>query len=207
MKLQKLYLEINKHLLNDLEPSIYLNEIYDKPAFKKFPFDMLYKLKETEQSKIHHPEGNVWNHVMLVVDEAAKLKVKSKNSQDFMWAALLHDIGKPSTTKNRKGKITSYDHDKVGEELSEQFLNVFTDDRDFVYRVSKLVKYHMQILFVANNLPFADIESMKLETDYKEIALLGFCDRMGRTNSSKKVEEENIKRFLKVCKNFKLNRV
>lgn len=32
---------------------------------------MLYNLKETEQSKVHHPEGNVWNHVLLVVDEAA----------------------------------------------------------------------------------------------------------------------------------------
>ena len=206
MNLQKLYHDINRHLLEDLKPSEYLNEIYDKPAFKKFPFDMLHKLKETEQSKTHHPEGNVWNHVLLVVDEAAKIKDKSKNSNVLMWAALLHDIGKPSTTKNRKGKITSYDHDKVGEDLSIQFLEVFTEDIEFIYKVSKLVKYHMQILFVANKLPFADIENMKQETDYKEIALLGFCDRMGRTNSNKRVEQENIKRFLNVCKNFKLNK-
>lgn len=206
MSLKKLYIDINQHLLEDLKPSMYLNEIYDKPAFKKYPFDMLYKLKQTEQSKVHHPEGNVWNHVLLVVDEAAKIKDKSKNPNVLMWAALLHDIGKPSTTKNRKGKITSYDHDKVGDELSKQFLNEFTDDMDFIYKVSKLVKYHMQILFVANKLPFADIENMKLETDYKEIALLGFCDRMGRTNSNKKVEQENIKKFLNVCKNFKLEK-
>lgn len=206
MSLKKLYIDINQHLLEDLKPSMYLNEIYDKPAFKKYPFDMLYKLKQTEQSKVHHPEGNVWNHVLLVVDEAAKIKDKSKNPNVLMWAALLHDIGKPSTTKNRKGKITSYDHDKVGDELSKQFLNEFTDDMDFIYKVSKLVKYHMQILFVANKLPFADIENMKLETDYKEIALLGFCDRMGRTNSNKKVERENIKKFLNVCKNFKLEK-
>lgn len=206
MNLKKLYLDINQHLLEDLKPSIYLNEIYDNVAFKKVPFDMLYKLKQTEQSKVHHPEGNVWNHVLLVVDEAAKIKDKSKDPNVLMWAALLHDIGKPSTTKNRKGKITSYDHDKVGEELSKQFLNEFTDDVDFIYKVSKLVKYHMQILFVANKLPFADIENMKLETDYKEIALLGFCDRMGRTNSNKKIEQENIKKFLSVCKNFKLDK-
>ena len=202
MNLQKLYLNINQHLLEDSKPSIYLNDIYDKPAFNKFPFDMLHKLRETEQSKVHHPEGNVWNHVLLVVDEAAKLKDKSKDCKVLMWASLLHDIGKPSTTKNKKGKITSYDHDKVGEELSIQFLQVFTDDKDFIYRVSKLVRYHMQILFVANKLPFADIENMKLESDYKEIALLGFCDRMGRTNSNRKLEQENIQRFLKVCKNY-----
>lgn len=203
MNLQKLYININQHLLEDTNPSVYLNEIYDNSTFKQFPFDMLYKLKETEQSKVHHPEGNVWNHVMLVIDEAAKIKDKSKDYKVLMWAALLHDIGKPSTTKNRKGKITAYDHDKVGEKLTIQFLEVFIDDKDFINKVSKLVRYHMQILFVANNLPFADIENMKLETDYKEIALLGFCDRMGRTNSNRKLELENIQRFLKVCKNYK----
>ncbi len=38
-----------------------------------------------------------------------------------MWGALLHDLGKAPTTKIRKGKITSYDHDKVGAELVRNF--------------------------------------------------------------------------------------
>ncbi len=203
MNIQKLYIDINKHLLEDSKPSIYLKEIYKDPLFNQYPFNILLELEKTKQSPLHHPEGNVWNHVLLVVNQAAKVRDKSKDRRVFMWAALLHDIGKPSTTRNKKGKITSYDHDKVGENLVVEFLKQFTDDYEFIDKVAKLVRYHMQILFVVKNLPFAEIEKMVAETDYNEVALLGFCDRMGRTNSNKKTEIENIKKFKNICKNFK----
>ncbi len=199
MNLYELYTEINSHILNDEKPSIYLNEIYNIPIFSQYPFDMLYKLKTTEQSPKHHPEGNVWNHTLLVVDEAAKVKSKSKKHDVFMWAALLHDIGKPSTTKNKKGKITSYNHDKVGSKLAKNFLNEFTDDYLFIENVVQLVRWHMQILFVVNDLQFADIKTMKKQTDINEVALLGLCDRLGRTNINRTAEEKNIDLFLQKC--------
>lgn len=193
-------------MLEDEKPSIYLNEIYNCDLFQQYPFDMLYKMKTTEQSPIHHPEGNVWIHDLLVVDEAAKIKEKSKDKKAFMWAALLHDIGKPVTTKNKKGKITAYDHDKIGETLSAQFLSFFIDDKEFIHKVSKLIRYHMQILFVVKKLPFAQINTMLSESDYKEVALLGYCDRLGRININKNKEKENINIFLNECKkNLKNN--
>ena len=73
MNVQELYFDIDKHLLEDTKPSDFLNEIYENSLFSEFPFNMLHVLKKTEQSPIHHPEGNVWNHTLLVVDEAAKL--------------------------------------------------------------------------------------------------------------------------------------
>ena len=195
----ELYAEINKHLLEDEKPSAYLNEAFYKPIFKERPFDMLYKLKETAQSPIHHPEGNVWKHTLLVTDEAARLKQKSKNQAVLMWAALLHDIGKPTTSKMRNGRITAYDHDKVGAELAKAFLRIFTEDEKFVEEVSKLIRYHMQILFVVKDLPFADIEGLKLNTDIKELALLGLCNRLGRQGSDTAKEEKNVDLFLKKC--------
>ncbi|MDD2495035.1 MAG: HDIG domain-containing protein [Tissierellia bacterium] len=192
--------EINNHLLLDDKPSNYFYSIIDTPIFKEYPFSMLYKTRETEQSPVHHPEGNVWNHIMLVVDQAARLKNKSKNEKVFMWAALLHDIGKPDTTRNKKGKITSYDHEKVGAALAREFLSEFTTDKNFIELVVGLIRWHMQILHVVRNLPFADIESMKEETDIKEIALLGYCDRLGRLKVDVVKEKENINLFLKKCK-------
>jgi len=194
-----LFYEINNHLLLNDMPSKFFNSIIDTKIFKEYPFNLLYKLRDTEQSSKHHPEGNVWNHTMLVVDYAAKKKRKSKNEKVFMWAALLHDLGKPDTTRNRKGKITSYDHEKVGAVLTENFLREFTNDDKFIKSVSILVKYHMQILHVVKSLPFADIHSMKAEADIKEVALLGFCDRLGRLNVNTKEEENNISLFIKKC--------
>jgi len=193
--------EMEKHLLHDEEPSKYFNSIAELPIFQEYPFQLLYKLKEAEQSPKYHPEGNVWNHTMLVVDNAAKRKTKSIDERVFMWAALLHDIGKPDTTKNRKGKITSYDHEKLGAKLAEDFLREFMSDDKFIEEVKVLVRWHMQILHVVKDLPFADIKNMKQQANIFEVALLGLCDRLGRLNVNVREEENNIAVFIKKCNN------
>ncbi len=197
---QALYDEICHHLIYDDKPSKFLNKIYDNPDFSSYPFDMIKNIAKTNQSPIYHAEGNVWNHTMMVVDEAAKVKSKSKNQLVFMWSALLHDIGKPQTTRIKKGKITSYNHDKVGAVLSKEFLSNFTQDEIFINDVFQLVKYHMQILFVIKGLSYANIKGMKQDTDIEEVALLGLCDRLGRAGSNESQETENIKTFLNICK-------
>ncbi|WP_455717927.1 HD domain-containing protein [Anaerosporobacter sp.] len=190
-----LFNEITKHLLEDEKPSLYLNGLLQDSRFSQYPFKMLYDLKGTKQSPEHHPEGDAWNHTLLVVDTAAKLKELSKNPLIFMWAALLHDIGKPRTTKIRKGKITSYDHDKVGEKLAIEFLESLVDDHEFIDEVTNLVRYHMHILFVIRNLPYADRKGLLKKTDVREVALLGYCDRMGRTNQDKRQVRKDIEQF------------
>ena len=194
-----LFWEIEKHLMNDEVPSEFLEQLICAKSEYDYPFNLLIKLKQTNQSPKHHPEGNVWNHTLLVVNEAAKTKDKSSDRRAFMWAALLHDIGKPEATKLRKGKITAYDHDKIGAKLTELFLTALTDDIKFIEAVVVLVRWHMQILFVVNRLPFADIKAMKQQVDLKEIALLGLCDRLGRLHANRAEEEKNIKVFLKKC--------
>lgn len=199
---EQIFEEINAHILKDDKPSIYFNTIEDQTFFNEFPFTLLSNLKRVPQSPKHHPEGNVWNHTMLVIDEAAKMKVKSKDSKAFMWAALLHDIGKTDTTRNKKGKITAYNHDTVGFKLAKQFLEVFINDEAFINKVAALIRWHMQILYVTKSMRFADIEAMVNDIDFNEVALLGYCDRMGRLNPDQQMEEENIELFLKKCRLF-----
>jgi hypothetical protein len=43
---------------------------------------------------------------------------------------------------------------------------------------------------------------MKKESDVKEVALLGYCDRLGRTNVNVVGEKKNIEIFLQRCENF-----
>lgn len=200
---QNLFDEMNTHLLEDGQPSEYFNGISELPLLTEHPFSMLDRLKQTKQSPQHHPEGNVWNHTMLVVDEAARVKEKSKNPRVFMWAALLHDIGKPEATRNRKGKITSYNHDKIGANLVQEFLVEYTDDSYFIEAVTALVRWHMQLLFVVNDLRFAEVEAMKRQADIDEIALLGWCDRLGRLGADRQREESNVRLFVQKCKAFK----
>lgn len=206
----KIFKEFEYHLLNDNKPSEYFNKILrDTDIFTIYPFDMIGKLVEIEQNPMHHPEGNVWNHTMLVIDNAADRKYKTDNKREFMWAALLHDIGKGPTTKLKNGRLVSYDHDIVGSEMAVDFLNQFTNDKEFIKNVSILVRWHMQILFVVKKLPFARLKEMTDEISPDEIALLGICDRLGRGNMSEekeREEENNIKLFLEEAYKFIKNK-
>jgi len=195
---QEQFLKIDDHLLHDNCPSEYLEQISAEPWFCEYPFSLLLKLKDTPQSKRYHPEGSVWAHTMMVVDEAAKRKRESKSQRTLMWAALLHDIGKPGTTRIRKEKITSYNHDFEGEQLTEDFLSCFTGDVSWIKSVAKLVKYHMHILYITEKLPFGDAGKMKQETDVNEVALLGLCDRIGRGESDPDYETDVVSKFKKM---------
>ncbi|OJU08923.1 MAG: phosphohydrolase [Clostridiales bacterium 43-6] len=195
-----LFSDIEQHLLNDDTPSEYLKNLALEPYFAASPFSLLLLQKTTGQSKKYHPEGSVWNHTMLVVDAAAGVREYSSDKTALMWAALLHDIGKPWTTRYNKGKITSYHHETVGADLSEKLLTECGANPDLIKKVKALVRWHMQILYVLQNTQFQEIEMMKKETDITEAALLGFCDRVGRTGADREAEEENRKRFIEKCK-------
>lgn len=199
---KKLFEEMQAHLLKDDAPSDYLNPVSEKEIFNEYPFSMLNRLKEVPQSPKHHPEGNVWNHTMLVVDAAARKKDKSRDPSAFMWAALLHDIGKADTTNNDKGRITAYNHEKVGALQAADFLKGFLDDEALIRRIVSLIRWHMQILFVVKSMQFADIGSMLKETEPEEVALLGYCDRMGRLGADGETEKENLEIFLAKCREF-----
>jgi len=202
--------EFEKHLMEDEKPSEYFNELIKSKKYPmEYPFTMISDLIKTEQNLEYHPEGSVWNHAMLVVDEAANRKEYSENPRVFMWAALLHDIGKAPTTKVRKGRITSYEHDEVGEKMAREFLKFFNEDEEFIDSVAALVRWHMQILFVVKNLPYQDIKKMNEDTSIDEVGLLGICDRLGRGNINQDTvekEEKNVKIFLEKSKS-KVNKV
>jgi putative nucleotidyltransferase with HDIG domain len=204
---KELFLEMQAHLLNDDAPSAYFARLNDSGSLNEYPFSMLSRLKEVPQSPKHHPEGNVWNHTMLVVNEAAQKKKKSADPAAFMWAALLHDIGKAETTKDDSGRITAYNHDRIGAMRAGEFLTEFLDgEKALIDRVTALVRWHMQILFVVKSMKFADIKTMREHLDPEEVALLGYCDRMGRLNADRKAENENLKLFITKCRKWEHGR-
>lgn len=200
------FLEFDEHLTKDKKPSDYFQKLVDDNRFPMHhPFGWLMKLEHVEQNPKFHPEGSVWNHTMLVVDNAAKHKHRSRNARALMWAALLHDLGKIPATKVRKGRITAYDHDKMGRGMAKEFLMLCGCDGEFVERVCALVRWHMQSLFVLRNLPFANLRSMTEEVDIGEIGLLALSDRLGRGQASRQeedIEYDNVLQFMKKSKDY-----
>ncbi len=206
MDKHRLFSEFDTNLLNDDQPSLYFRKLAEAGLLNTaYPFIMLDILQKVEQPPEFHPEGSVWEHTLLVVDLAAARRKISANPRVFMWTALLHDLGKANTTKIRRGKITAYDHDKQGAKLAAKFLREFTADEEFINQVTRLVRWHMQILYVTKKLPFADIQKMLSEVPLEEIALFCECDRLGRGNMNDKIlqaELANVDYFMQQCRPY-----
>lgn len=188
----EIFLEIEKHLLNDDKPSLFLTRLVEKKVLDKYPFSIIGDLREVQQNPKYHPEGNVFIHTMMVVDEGVKNKEKSSDKRAFMWSLLLHDVGKKPTTKMRKGRLTSYDHDKVGKNMARKFLEYFNEDNEFIDKVTGLVRWHMQSLFVTKDSRFQRIDEMLKDVDTNDIVLVAMSDRLGRGGLDKNKTKETI---------------
>lgn len=201
MGYKDIFLNIEEHLLNDEKPSEFFFDAIHNEEFDKYPLTMIKDLREVPQNPKYHPEGNVFTHTMMVLDEGAKRRSISNNKRIFMWTLLLHDIGKKDTTKMRKGRLISYDHDKVGAKMVEEFFGFFHEESEFIFQVKNLVRWHMQSLFVIKNTSFQDIQGILNDVRIDDIALISLCDRLGRgglNNSLRKQTENDIEYFKKI---------
>ena len=61
------------------------------------------KMSETPQEREWHGEGDVMTHTRLVCEQLVGLegfwKLEARRRQELFIASLLHDIGKPQTTR------------------------------------------------------------------------------------------------------------
>lgn len=194
--------KITEHLLIDDKPSEYIISIKD--SLIGTPLQIIAELENVEQSKEHHPEGNVFNHIMLVVDKAAKLKELAHNKKELMIASLLHDIGKKEATKmNKKGRLISYDHDKIGSKIANDILKKYHINNMEREIIVNLVRYHMHHLYIINNLPYGNVDEMIKNVDMNDMFLLFVSDRLGRgQNTTKEIKKElkDIEKILYILK-------
>ena len=127
-----------------------------------------------------HPEGDVWIHTLLVLDEAAKLrKNDEKNDLELMYGALCHDFGKPLTTEFIRGRWRSPSHDIKGIVPTEHFLRRMTADRNLIEQVKNLVKEHLrpvQLFKERKQVNPGTIRRIALRVSIPELVLLARAD-------------------------------
>ncbi|MDG2065942.1 MAG: HD domain-containing protein, partial [SAR324 cluster bacterium] len=137
-----------------------------------------------------HPEGDVWIHTLLVMDEAAQLrKGDEKQDLELMFGALCHDFGKPLTTEFLRGRWRSPAHDIKGVVPTEQFLRRMTDDRILIEEVTTLVKEHLrpvQLFKERDRINTGTIRRLALRVRIPELVLLARADYFGSTLSENK---------------------
>jgi poly(A) polymerase len=105
----------------------------------------------TAQPPQFHPEGDVWTHTCLMLDELPAPRVP-----ELALAVLLHDIGKPATYCEQPGaeegslRIRFPCHAPVGAEMAEAILLRLRQPTARVEAVKALVAGHMQFVEAVN---------------------------------------------------------
>jgi len=94
-----------------------------------------------EQSPKYHPEGDVYQHIRLMLDQ-----MDANASAELPWTILLHDIAKPDTySVGEDGLIHNHGHDKLGAEMSEGILERLRFPRQQIDDIVFTVRQHMNL--------------------------------------------------------------
>ncbi len=100
------------------------------------------KLKGVEQPPRFHPEGDVWQHTLIMLEGLPQSEESDKNIC-LAWAALLHDVGKALTrTEDEKG-VHFYGHVQKGEEIADNIMQRLKFSRAHRETVLALILQHM----------------------------------------------------------------
>lgn len=106
-------------------------------------------LKGAQQGKIAHPEGDVFDHTALVLDN-----LPENPPPALALAALLHDIAKPQTLeRDEEGSIHFYGHQKLGAEVAEQICRRLRLSNELIDQTAQLVENHMRFMHVREMKP------------------------------------------------------
>ena len=136
--------EFSKMLLKGKTPSKGIEVLKQSNLLRYFP--EIEKLQGVPQDPVHHPEGDVYVHTLMVLDEAAKQRTGNPDFDlPLMLGALAHDFGKPDNTQTEEGgKIRALGHEEGGYEPTVAFLKRMKAPKDLTNKVAALVVTHLR---------------------------------------------------------------
>jgi putative nucleotidyltransferase with HDIG domain len=105
-------------------------------------------LQGVQQPPEFHPEGDVWTHVMIMLEQLRD------TTPTLALGVLFHDVGKPPTFRVAD-RIRFDGHDEVGAQMVEKRLCQLRFSNDAVEHVRSLVGNHMR---------FKDVRQMRMST-------------------------------------------
>jgi poly(A) polymerase len=151
----------------------------------------IVRMKGVLQPPQYHPEGDVWTHTLLMLEE-----LPSGVSPTLAWGVLLHDVGKPATFRSAKetGDRIRFDgHVEVGMAIAKEILGRLRFSNGETEQILALIEHHMR---------FKDAERMRTATLKRFVRLPMFAEhmalhRMDCLSSNRNLEAyEFIQQFL-----------
>ena len=136
--------EITK-ILSECKNSTSMMELFYESGLIDQLLPELVLTRGCEQPPEFHPEGDVWTHTLLAMDNM------ESDEPEALWAAMLHDVGKPivGMYDEEEDRWRFNKHDLISEEITEKILKRFKFSNDFISTVCDLVSNHMKFMYVS----------------------------------------------------------
>jgi tRNA nucleotidyltransferase (CCA-adding enzyme) len=188
---ERIWGEIEKLLLQAQRPSIGFQLALDLGVIGRL-FPEIHALVGCEQEPEWHPEGDVWVHTLMVMDQATTRIADLDRARQIvvMLAAVCHDLGKPPTTAFVDGRIRSIDHEQAGVAPATAVLdrlNIHSiDGYDVRKQVLGIVAHHLKPgMFRQSPTPVSDGAFRRLaeKVDLELLARVAKSDCLGRTGN------------------------
>lgn len=188
---ERVWGEVEKLLLQAEKPSIGFALARDLGIVQRYWPEMA-ALIDCPQEYEWHPEGDVWIHTLMVIDEARKRidGLDRGPAAAMMLGAICHDLGKPATTAFIDGRIRSMGHEESGVAPATSLLdrwNVHTlDGYDVRHAVLGLVAHHLKpSAFKKSPTPVSDGAFRRLaqKVDLELLARFAKADCHGRAGN------------------------
>jgi tRNA nucleotidyltransferase (CCA-adding enzyme) len=102
-------------------------------------------LRGVPQDPFWHPEGDVFVHTLMVVDQAAGLDLAGEGSERerLLWAALCHDLGKPEATRIEGERVLARGHEAASARITRAWLEDLRLPSRLIRAVEALVRHHL----------------------------------------------------------------
>jgi poly(A) polymerase len=93
----------------------------------------------------HAQHKDVYEHTLIVVQNAIRLEGDTGPDFVLRMAALMHDVGKPATKAvGRDGRVSFHHHEVVGARLTKQRMKAMKYPKDVTSEVVELVGLHLR---------------------------------------------------------------
>src|SRR5213080_215970 len=168
-------------------------ELLDEMGLLEQVLPEISAMKGVEQPPEFHPEGDVWIHTRLMLEQLAK-----GASPTLTWGVLLHDVGKPPTFQSAAetgDRIRFNHHVEVGVKMAETICRRLRFSNEETEQIVALVDNHMK---------FGAVEEMRASTLKKFVRLPRFEEhltlhRLDCLSSHRHLDSyEFVRRFLEV---------
>ena len=179
---ERIYKEFVKLLIKSPKPSLGFELMRELGILCYFP--ELEALIGVVQSPQWHPEGDVWIHTLMCVDEMAVLLGEDETlNLKYMFSILCHDLGKATTTTiDEDGRIRAKGHEEAGLEPTKSLMYRLMDEHDFIKSLLPLVEHHLKpSQFYAGGAKASAIRRLATKVNIEELLVVAKADFLGRT--------------------------